>query len=165
MTSIIKKSYKIFVYLTLIFIYSNFNTIYASDFIARGYYVIDLSQKIEWLRCPVGMIWENKKCTGKALKLKFDEVEQAKIKAGKQLGGFWRLPNRDELEKIVCHNCKDGKINSKVFPNTPPESFWTSDQNSWQPRFIWTVNFFTGYTFGRFPGFIPNFVRLVRDRK
>jgi hypothetical protein len=29
---------------------------------------------------------------------------------------------------------------------------------------MWTVNFFTGHTFGRFPGYIPNYVRLVRDR-
>ena len=56
------------------------------------------------------------------------------------------------------------KIISKIFPNTPPESFWTSEINQWQPKFMWTVNFFTGYTFGRFPGFIPNFIRLVRDR-
>ena len=59
---------------------------------------------------------------------------------------------------------KKVKINKEIFPNTPPESFWTSEKNPWQPRFMWTVNFFTGYTFGRFPGFIPNYVRLVRDR-
>lgn len=164
MTSIKKKSYKFYICLTIIFIFSNYNNIYASDFITRGYYVIDLSQKIEWLRCPVGMVWDNKKCEGKALKFKFSTIDQIINEAGKQLGGSWRLPNRIELEKLVCKNCKNGKINSKVFPNTPPESFWTSDYNSWQPRFIWTVNFFTGYTFGRFPEFIPNFVRLVRDR-
>ena len=165
MQSIKNKSYKCYTFLTLMFIYFNINTIYANDFISRGYYVIDLSQKIEWLRCPVGMVWEKKMCTGKALKLKFSEIDKVIAAANNQLGGSWRVPNREELEKLVCHNCDDGKINSKVFPNTPPESFWTGDQNSWQPRFMWTVNFFTGYTFGRFPGFIPNFIRLVRDRK
>ena len=165
MLSIKKKSYKFYTSLIILFIYSNYNNIYASDFIARGYYVIDLRQKIEWLTCPVGMVWQNKSCTGKALKLKFKEVDQAIFEAGKQLSGMWRLPKRDELEQLVCKNCMNGKIDSKVIPNTPPASFWTSEINSWQPKFMWTVNFFTGHTFGRFPGFIPNYVRLVRDRK
>ena len=165
MLSIKKNSYKFYVPFIILFIYSNYNIIYASDFISRGYFVIDLSRKIEWLTCPVGMVWQEKKCIGKALKLKFEQVDEAIFEAGEQLTGKWRLPNRKELEKIVCKNCINGKINSNIFPNTPPGSFWTSEINSWQPKFMWTVNFFTGYTFGRFPGFIPNYVRLVRDRK
>ena len=165
MFSIKKSSYKFYAFCMILFIYSNYNNIYASDFISRGYYVIDLSQKIEWLTCPVGMVWQDKNCVGKALKLKFKEVDKAIFEAGKQLSGVWRLPNRDELERLVCNNCKNGKIDANIFPNTPPDSFWTSEINSWQPKFMWTVNFFTGYTFGRFPGFIPNYVRLVRDRK
>ena len=68
---------------------------------------------------------------------------------------------RDTLRKILKGKIK---IDAEIFPNTPPESFWTSEKNPWQPQFMWTVNFFTGHTFGRFPGFIPNYVRLVRDR-
>ena len=30
--------------------------------------------------------------------------------------------------------------------------------------FFGQSTFFTGHTFGRFPGNIPNYVRLVRDR-
>ena len=48
------------------------------------------------------MIWDNKQCSGSALKLKFDEVDQAILKANEQLKGKWRLPKRHELEKIVC---------------------------------------------------------------
>jgi hypothetical protein len=110
------------------------------------------------------MIWDNKQCSGSAIKLKFDEVDQAILKANEQLKGKWRLPKRHELEKLVCMECDKAKIETSIFPNTPPESFWTSEINQWQPRFMWTVNFFTGHTFGRFPGYIPNYVRLVRDR-
>ena len=110
------------------------------------------------------MVWQNKTCLGKALKIKLNEVNQAIDAAGEQLGGVWRLPNRYELEKLVCKECTKTKINSNVFPNSPADSFWTSDVNSWQPKFMWTVNFYTGHTFGRFPGFIPNYVRLVRNR-
>ena len=136
----------------------------ASDFIPKGYYIIDLRQKIEWLTCPVGMVWQNNTCEGKAIKIKFSQIDEALKQANNQLEGNWRLPSREELENLVCKECKLVKINQKYFPNTPPVCFWTSEKNSWQPQFYWTVNFFTGHTFGRFPGFIPNHVRLVRDR-
>ena len=83
-----------------------------------------------------------------------------------QLGGLWRLPTRKELENLVCMSCEKVKINNKFFPNTPYEPFWTGEKNNWSKNkgFYWSVNFFTGHTFGRFPGHIPNFVRLVRER-
>ena len=93
-----------------------------------------------------------------------DEVAVAIKKANQQLGGEWRLPNREELESLVCIECGKVKINKKIFPQTPYEPFWTGEKNSWSKQFYWSVNFFTGHTFGRFPGSIPNFVRLVRNR-
>ena len=156
--------YKVSALFIIFLINLNINTVWANNFISRGYYVIDLSQKLEWLTCPVGMVWENKTCVGTPVKLKFSEIETAIFQANEQLKGKWRLPNRAELEKIICIKCKKVKINKEIFPNTPPESFWTSEKNPWQPKFLWTVNFYTGHTFGRFPGFIPNYVRLVRDR-
>ncbi len=156
--------YKVSALFIIFLISLNINTVWGNNFISRGYYVIDLSQKLEWLTCPVGMVWENNTCAGKPVKLKFSEIETAIFQANEQLKGKWRLPNRAELEKIICTKCKKVKINKKIFPNTPPESFWTSEKNPWQPKFLWTVNFYTGHTFGRFPGFIPNYVRLVRDR-
>ena len=156
--------YKVSALFIIFLISVNINTVWANNFISRGYYVIDLSQKLEWLTCPVGMVWENKTCVGTPVKLKFSEIETAIFQANEQLKGKWRLPNRAELEKIICTKCKKVKINKEIFPNTPPESFWTNEKNPWQPKFLWTVNFYTGHTFGRFPGFIPNYVRLVRDR-
>ena len=156
--------FRITTYIIIFFIGINFNNVWANNYITRGHYVIDLQQKIEWLTCPVGMVWENKTCVGNPLKLKFKQIETAIVQANEQLGGTWRLPNRKELEQLVCKSCIKVKINSDLFPNTPPEPFWTNERNPWQPRFLWTVNFYTGHTFGRFPGFIPNYVRLVRDR-
>ena len=156
--------HKVSAYFIIFLISLNFNSALANNFISRGHYVIDLSQKLEWLTCSVGMVWENKTCAGNPVKLKFNEINSAILQANEQLKGYWRLPKREELEKIICIECKKVKINKEIFPNTPPESFWTSEKNPWQPKFLWTVNFYTGHTFGRFPGFIPNFVRLVRDR-
>ena len=155
---------KIQTFFILFLIFSNFNNVWASNFINRGHYVIDLGQKVEWLTCPVGMIWQKDTCKGTPVKLQFNQIKTAIDQANQQLGGKWRLPNRKELERIVCKSCGTVKIDTKLFPNTPAESFWTNEINAWQPKFMWTVNFFTGHTFGRFPEFIPNYVRLVRDR-
>jgi len=155
---------KIYTIIIILLFFLNFNNVWANNFISRGYYVIDLSQKLEWLTCTVGMKWDQNKCIGKPIKVKLDQIDSIISQANEQLEGSWRLPNRKELESLVCKNCKKVKINLTIFPDTPPESFWTSEKNPWQSQFMWTVNFFTGHTFGRFPGFIPNHVRLVRDR-
>ena len=96
----------------------------------------------------------------------YDSIDEVIIQANSQLGGFWRLPTRKELENLVCMSCDKVKINDKFFPNTPYEPFWTGEKNNWSKTkgFYWSVNFFTGHTFGRFPGHIPNFVRLVSER-
>ena len=132
--------------------------------VEKDHLVLDLKHNIYWLRCSVGQTWSNNSCEGKAIKLTMEEVTYAISKANEQLGGNWRLPNRKELESIVCFECGKVKINNEFFPNTPYEPFWTGEKNSWSKQFYWSVNFFTGHTFGRFPGNIPNFVRLVRSR-
>ena len=131
-------------------------------FYAKGHLVKDLKLNILWLRCSVGQVWHNETCEGEALKLTMDEVKEAIKIAEVQLGGKWRLPSRKELENLVCMTCGKIKINSKYFPNTPYEPFWTGEKNEWSKNFFWSVNFFTGHTFGRFPGRIPNFVRLIK---
>ncbi|MAJ15226.1 MAG: hypothetical protein CMN44_09780 [SAR116 cluster bacterium] len=136
----------------------------ASDYIPRGYYVIDLKNKIEWMTCPVGMVWKEKTCFGIAKKYELKLVPEIVKIANEQLDGNWRLPKRIELESLICKECSEVKINLKFFPKTPPEPFWSSDKNFWQPKYNWIVNFFNGNTFGRYPSYKPNYVRLVRDR-
>ena len=43
--------------ITLILVFSKVN---ASNFIDKGYYVIDLKNKIEWLKCTTGQQWSDK---------------------------------------------------------------------------------------------------------
>ena len=82
-------------FLFIIFLISfNFNSVWANNFISRGHYVIDLSQKLEWLTCPVGMVWENKTCVGNPVKLKFNEINSVILQANEQLKSQWRLPKR-----------------------------------------------------------------------
>ena len=98
----------------------------ASEFIPRGYFVIDLKNKIEWMTCPVGMIWDNNACNGVAKKYELKFLPDIINIANKQLEGSWRLPTRKELESLISSKCEKVKINLKIFPKTPPEPFWTN---------------------------------------
>ena len=135
-----------------------------AQFIAKEYIIIDLKSGVEWLRCSVGQRWNGTECIGEIVKLSQQMTAQAIEIANEQLGGNWRLPTRKELEKLVCHECSIPKIDESFFPNTPAEPFWTGEQNEHSPRFFWSVNFFTGHTYGRFAPFQEIAVRLVRDR-
>ncbi len=138
----------------------------ASKYIDKGYYVIDLENKVEWLKCTVGQYWsdEESKCMGIAKKLNMSEIDEAKKQINSQLDGTWRLPSRKELESLVCKSCEEVKIDLILFPNTPAEPFWTYQRNWWSPKFFWSVNFFTGHTFGRFVPEKKLFVRFLRER-
>lgn len=135
-----------------------------AQFIAKGHIVIDLKSGVEWLRCSVGQRWNGTECIGEIVRLNQEMSVQAIEIANEQLGGNWRLPTRKELENLVCHKCNKPKIDKLFFPNTPTEPFWTGEQNEHSPRFVWSVNFFTGHTYGRFAPFQEIAVRLVRDR-
>ena len=53
---------KIYTIIIILSFLLNFNNVWANNFISRGYYVIDLSQKVEWMTCTVGMVWDKDKC-------------------------------------------------------------------------------------------------------
>lgn len=135
-----------------------------AQFIAKDHIVIDLQSGVEWLRCSVGQRWNGAQCVGDIIKLNQEMSVQAINLADEQLGGNWRLPTREELENIVCQECGQPKIDASIFPNTPAEPFWTGEQNKYSPRHVWSVNFFTGHTYGRFMPFQDLVIRLVRDR-
>ena len=137
----------------------------AADYIARDHLVIDLRFGLEWLRCSVGQVWNGEDCEGEIVHLNHDQISLAITMANEQLGGKWRLPNREELEGLVCRDCERPVINAKYFPGTSPEPYWTGQYNGFASRHIWSVNFFTGDTYGRFFPYQGLAVRLVRDRR
>ena len=136
----------------------------SSEYIPRGYYVIDLKNKIEWMTCPVGMVWNKNTCNGMAKKYELKFLPDIINIANKQLEGSWRLPTRKELESLVCKDCKIPKIDSKIFPRTEPVPYWTGERNKFAKKHYWSVNFYTGNTYGRFYPYQSLAVRLVRDR-
>ena len=155
-----------FLVFIVIFIPFYIKSVISADFIDRGYYVIDLRNKVEWLKCSAGQQWSDKqeKCIGQPVKLDLNEIKEANRIINEQLEGKWRLPKRKELESLVCKKCNEVKINLEFFPDTPAEPFWTSQRNWWSPKFFWSVNFFTGHSYGRFVPEKKLFVRFLRDR-
>ena len=134
------------------------------QFLARDHLVVDLRSGVEWMRCSVGQQWNGKNCDGKIIRLNHDDVAKAIVIANEQLGGHWRLPTRKELEGLVCAACETIKIDSDSFPQTVPEPYWTGEVNGFAARHFWSVNFMTGYTYGRFFPQQELAVRLLRDR-
>jgi hypothetical protein len=136
----------------------------SGHFMVRDHLVIDLQHGVEWMRCSVGQIWNGTDCKGAAVQLTQEDVARAIVIANAQLGPGWRLPSRAELEGLVCKACAPVKIELDSFPNTLGEPYWTGEVNGFAPRHIWTVNFMTGHTYGRFFPTQEVLVRLVRDR-
>jgi hypothetical protein len=136
----------------------------SGHFMVRDHLVIDLQHGVEWMRCSVGQIWNGTDCEGVAMQLTQEDVAKAIVIANEQLGPGWRLPSRAELEGLVCKACAPVKIELDSFPNTLGEPYWTGEVNGFAPRHIWTVNFMTGHTYGRFFPTQQVLVRLVRDR-
>ena len=138
----------------------------AAQFYAKDLYVTDLSRGIEWLRCTVGQRWnpETERCDGAVVMLSIDAAAEAIAQAEAQLGPGWRLPSRAELESLLCLECEGTKIDPVNFPDTPADSFWTANRNWLAPRHVWSVNFRTGHSYGRFFPYQELAVRLVRDR-
>ena len=137
-----------------------------AQFFEDDHLIKDVRNNKIWLRCSVGQRWDNeiKTCTGELVKLNHDEVEVALKQASEQLGGAWRLPTLDELESLVCGECKPPKINQKYFPNISPEAYWTSKRNFLNRKMVWTVNFMTGHRYSRFHAYQQLPVLFVQDR-
>ena len=136
----------------------------SSQFYTKEHFVIDLYTSTEWMRCSVGQRWNGETCTGKIINLNHNQMEEVLKLASEQLGSGWRLPSRKELESLVCRDCKIPKINSEIFPNTDPVPYWTGERNKFAKRHFWSVNFYTGNTYGRFYPYQSLAVRLVRNR-
>ena len=168
MSKIIKISNKFIYIFTLIFYLFILSTkiifSQSNQFYLKEHLVIDLFTSTEWMRCSVGQRWNGNTCIGKIISLNHEQMDEVLRIATDQLGSGWRLPTRKELESLVCKDCKIPKIDSKTFPSTEPVPYWTGERNKFAKKHFWSVNFYTGNTYGRFYPYQSLAVRLVRDR-
>jgi hypothetical protein len=125
---------------------------YAAD----GSEVTDSRTGLIWQRCGVGQRWTGVTCEGSA---ELYTHEQALTLAQAQVN--WRLPNVKELASIVDRRLNNPAIDPAVFPNTPPEWYWSSTPLVGNPSIAWVVFFGSGVV--DFSGrTLSGHVRLVR---
>jgi len=123
--------------------------------------VLHTPSNLIWQRCALGQTWNGTTCTGTAVKYNWQEALIAAQEADATLLAGWRLPNIKELTTITERECVRPAINETVFPNTPPDDFWTSTPSLQDPLRSWVVAFFNAsHSIKEKDRFI--YVRLVR---
>ena len=155
----IKFFFKVFFFFSI-----SFSNCISKNFIDKGHYIIDLKNRVEWLKCSIGQQWDGETCIGEPVKVTLNKAKELRLQAGEELGGKWRLPVKKELISLICMECPSVKIDLDIFPKTPSGIFWSSSRNWWSPKFFWSVNFYTGHSYGRFVPQKELFVRFLRDR-
>ena len=105
--------------------------------------VTDRRTGLMWKQCAEGL--SGKECSsGSAESMDWDTaIEWAKRKS---YAGYsdWRLPNVKELNSIVDNSRFVPSINVTIFPNTPPDWFWSSSLNNSNKNLAWFVGFSLG---------------------
>ena len=119
-----------------------------------------------WQRCSLGQTWVknlNTKeyiCSGSASGYTWAEA----LKAAKDVGNGYRLPNIKELQSLTQENCGVDSIaiNGVLFPNAVTLNYyWSSSSNARNGNLAWGVRFYDGYS-GNDSKMNKNYVRLVR---
>ncbi len=145
--------------------------------------VYDKETNLTWMRCSLGQSWDGKTCTGEAKSASWNYAMLMHSSDGPEA---WRLPTIDELESIVY--CSEGRklsarpngrfvidtsgkclgdhyqrptIDSRVFPNTPRASYWSSSPYARGSIDVWSVGFHFGGFFATEQN-NSNYIRLVR---
>ena len=118
-----------------------------------------------------GLIWEVKSPNPTDINFRGDKYSWEDAKAyvdmlnKKFYGGFsdWRLPNREELRSIVNYNDRTLAIDTKYFPNTVPDFYWSKDKKEPynDPKLVWGVYFAYGCSICYMKD-TPFYIRAVR---
>jgi len=110
--------------------------------------VTDTQSGLTWMRCPMGMHWDNNKCLDVPDREIWGNAKTA-ITTLNEKGGYgnfsdWRLPTLEELSTLIEPKCYDPTINSEIFPDTPSIGFWTSTEDTYHRQGSWLVYFING---------------------
>ncbi|MBT0585099.1 Lcl C-terminal domain-containing protein [Alteromonas oceanisediminis] len=95
-----------------------------------------------WMRCAIGQTYDGTQCSGDAQQMTWEQALQ--LAHGYRFDDTqgWRLPNIKELATLTERSCVRPAINTDVFPNTPPDDFWTSTPAVTDAERAWVVAYF-----------------------
>ena len=91
--------------------------------------VSDRRAAITWMRCAVGQTWAQTRCTGTAARMTRIEASsemEAFNRSGRHFHDDWRVPSLTELAHITAHACEPPRTDTRLFPDTPADYFWTA---------------------------------------
>lgn len=92
---------------------------------ADGVSVLDLREKLVWLRCVEGMRWDGKTCTGDPVLMSHSEAIAWAAAVAKAEGVNWRLPHVTELRRLAGHAAGRAALDPKLFPAAPIGWYWS----------------------------------------
>ena len=116
------------------------------------------------VRCPDVDGWKIAVRTQIETSLVAHKINRPQVTAKPSLPVQNVLVMRKSVSKGTIITSEDVKIDQSVFPDTVAEPYWTGEKNWISPKNIWTVNFMTGHSHGRFFDYQKLAVRLVQDR-
>ncbi|MBT6896567.1 MAG: DUF1566 domain-containing protein, partial [Rhodobacteraceae bacterium] len=77
--------------------------------LARDYF-----NKLEWMRCSIGQVWQDETCQGEIKMLTVAQAEQISAVMRENWGGGWRLPTVKELKGLIQKNVEAPKIDGET---------------------------------------------------
>lgn len=126
--------------------------------------VTDTFTGLVWRRCAAGQSWSGSACTGQVANRQWPEALAHARDEARRTGQAWRLPNAKELSTLADRSRNNPAIDPAVFPNVSPRQwYWTSTPFIMDPTYVWTMDFYGGYT-QTYPATGYDLgIRLVRD--
>jgi hypothetical protein len=106
--------------------------------------LLDLTTNLMWMRCSIGQTWVNGTsiCSGEAEPYTWKQALELSVGYSFNASTNWRLPNIKELSSITERSCTRPSINGSLFPDTPPDDFWSSTPSMSDPERAWVIAFF-----------------------
>lgn len=132
---------------------------------SQGSEVRDKTTGLIWQRCALGMVWTGTDCVGTPSGYTWLQALQAASQTPASVvpaASRWRLPSDSELLSLVERSCTNPAINSRMFPSTPSNWFWSSSPGGRQSDDAWYADFADGDGYSGYKNDIA-FVRLVRS--
>lgn len=138
----------------------------AARYTFSGDEVTDTFTGLVWRRCAAGQAWKGAACTGTVANRQWPEALAYARDEARATGQAWRLPNAKELSTLADRSRNNPAIDPAVFPNVSPRQwYWTSTPFIMDPSYVWTMDFYGGYT-QTYPATGYDLgIRLVRDAR